>query len=201
MPEVAEARAFLNQWRGEWVICVASGPSLALEDCQMALDSGHRIIAVNNSWQLVPSCDVVYASDYAWWKRYASELSVPVDRWWTNNSKAAYEFRAHRWINNNGYNSGLSAIHLAFWFGAARVLLIGFDCKAANGELHWHGEHKRCLNPNTLSFQMWLRQYQRTAPSMRARVVNCSRDTAIKVFPRLALAHALTNELPHTSQG
>lgn len=182
------------RWKGETVICVASGPSLTEDDAGLAQESGYKIIAANNSWQRVPKCDVIYASDYAWWKRYSPELSIPAERW-TNTPKAAKDYGCQYFKLASGLNSGLAAIHLAAWFGATRILLLGYDCQPTGGQLHWHGAHVRCNNPNEISFKMWQRQYRMTPNHIRNRVVNCSRETALKVFARASLEDALAVEL------
>lgn len=179
------------KWSGQTVICVASGPSLNEADCTLAKQSGHRIIAVNNSWRMV-ECDVLYASDYQWWQRYIPELTTKAERW-TNNRKASKDYKLNLWVNNNGFNSGLAAIHLAIWFGAARILLLGYDCKPTEGQLHWHGPHSGLNNPNEMSFKIWHKQFRQTTRQVRERVVNCSRQTAIACFPRATLEDALEN--------
>jgi hypothetical protein len=179
----------MNRWAGRTVICVASGPSLTQEDCALAKGSGHPIIAVNNSWQAI-ECDVLYASDHAWWRRYTPELRSSAERW-SNNKKAVADFQCEHFRLAQGYNSGLAAIHLALWFGASRILLLGYDCQPANGSLHWHGPHIRCNNPNEISFRMWQKQFRQTGRDMRSRVVNCSRETALTVFARATLEEAL----------
>ena len=40
-----------------------------------------------------------------------------------------------------GGNSGFQAINLAFLWGATRIILLGFDCKAVAGKDHWFGQH------------------------------------------------------------
>jgi hypothetical protein len=175
------------------VICIASGPSLTDEDCKLAQESGHKIITANNSWQRVKS-DVIYASDYAWWKRYASEITSDAERW-TATPLAARQFGCQLAKISSGLNSGAAAIHLAAWFGASRILLLGYDCQATGGQLHWHGPHVRCNNPNEISFKMWHRQYRQTPNHIRSKVVNCSRETALRVFARAKLEEALCSAL------
>lgn len=187
-----------NRWLGQTVICVASGPSLTEEDCEVAAGSGFPVIAVNNSWARARACTVLYASDYAWWKRYLTQIDVQAERW-TNNKKAAFDYKLSLWVNNHGYSSGLAAIHLAMWFGAARILLLGYDCKPRGEELHWHGAHQGCNNPNQMSFKIWQKQYRQTPWPVRQRVINCSRDTAIACFPRMTLDHVLGQQRQHVS--
>lgn len=180
-----------GRWQGQTVICVASGPSLTVEDCELAQQSGHRIIAVNSSWARVPKCDVVYASDFEWWKRNAADLTIPAERW-TNNKLASQRFGLNHWLNNNGYNSGLAAMNLALWFGAARILLLGYDCKPRGDQPHWHGKHPKGMNnPNEISFRMWRQQFARTVRLFGNRVVNCTRDTALTCYLRQPLEQVL----------
>jgi hypothetical protein len=177
------------RWAGQSILCVASGPSLTVEDCELVQASGHPIIAVNNSWRAIEA-DVLYASDHGWWKRYVSELTTKAERW-SNNRKAVADYGCQHFRLAQGYNSGLAAIHLAEWFGAARILLLGYDCKATRGALHWHGPHVRCNNPNEISFRMWQKQFRQTGRYLREKVINCSRETALTVFPRSTLEQAL----------
>jgi hypothetical protein len=179
-----------GRWKGETVICIASGPSLTEADCEIAQGSGCKIIAVNSSWQRVPKCDVIYAGDHAWWRLYASALLIPAERW-TNNRKAAKEYRCGLIPLSGGLHSGLAAIYLAAWFGAARILLLGYDCQATDGQLHWHGAHPRCNNPNATSFRMWQKQHTHVPHHIRSRVVNCSRETALKGYARARLEDVL----------
>lgn len=144
---------------------------------------------MNNSWRAIEA-DVLYASDYAWWKRYVPELTTTAERW-SNNKKSVVDHGCQPFRLAQGYNSGLAAIHLAHWFGAARILLLGYDCKPTNGALHWHGPHIRCNNPNQISFRMWQKQFRQTGRYLREKVINCSRETALTVFRRATLEEAL----------
>jgi hypothetical protein len=156
----------------------------------------HKLITVNSSWRMVPDCDVLYASDYAWWNRHHDALHTSAERW-TNNRKAELDFGCQRYAGLSGLNSGLAAIILAAWFGAGRVLLIGYDCQATGGKAHWHPPHKG-NNPNEMSYKIWQKQFRSTGKTVRDRVVNCSRTTALTVFRRSTLKDALqTAPLDH----
>lgn len=178
-----------GDWCGKTVICVASGPSITHEDCALAESSGHKIIAVNNSWQLVKA-DIIYASDYAWWKRYAGDLHSSAKRW--SNCRKARDYRCEFFPKAMGCNSGLAAIYLADWLGAGRIFLLGYDCQPTDGKVHWHGAHPQLKNPNEISYRIWQKQYRHTSSHLRNKVVNCSRETAIKVFARCNLADWLS---------
>lgn len=86
-------------------------------------------------------------------------------------------------------NSGLRAIELAIGFGAARVLLLGYDCSVTSGT-HWHGDHKLTKNPDAKRCAEWQRHFAMLDPK-QAEIINCSRETALNCFPRMTLEKAL----------
>jgi hypothetical protein len=179
-------------WKGQAAICVASGPSLTERDCVLAQDSGLKIIAVSNTWQRVPNCDVLYSSDYDWWKKYAKNISIPAERW-SNNAKAAIDFKTKTFHGSHGYNSGLTALLLAQHLGAETIYLLGYDAQASKThQLHWHDPHHRLKNPDESEFRKWLAHYRQATVYYRAKIINCSRSTAITLFPRASLKSALS---------
>ena len=97
-----------------------------------------------------------------------------------------------------GQNSGHQAINLAVLLGARRILLLGFDMKAApDGRLHWFGDHPVKTNPAV--FSAMLRNFDKTLKPLAAagvEVINCSADTALTCYPRKPLHDAL-----HEAQG
>lgn len=89
-------------------------------------------------------------------------------------------------------NSGAGAISLAAHAGAARVLLLGYDCQRSEGRTHWHGDHPQGLG-NAGSLHKWPAQFanlRRAIPAVE--VFNCSRATALTVFPLAELEDMLT---------
>lgn len=88
-------------------------------------------------------------------------------------------------------NSGAAAISMAAKAGASRVVLLGYDCQQTGGRVHWHGDHPAGLG-NAGSMPKWPEQFNRLAASLEGvEVINCSRDTALRAFPRMALEDAL----------
>lgn len=170
------------------VVCIASGPSLTAEDCAAVLRSGLTTIAVNSSWKLAPFCDILYAGDAAWWEANIDEVDVPAQRW-TFSQQASRRFDLHRHVAFGSCNSGLRAIHLAFELGAARVILLGYDCSIAGGT-HWHGDHKLTSNPKAHNCREWMRGFAQLPA--RERIWNCSRETALTIFERMTLSEGLT---------
>lgn len=95
-----------------------------------------------------------------------------------------------------GRNGGFQALNLAVLAGAARIILLGYDGKPNhNGLAHWHGDHPR---PSPAAGYPLYRQsfsfVTGTLRTMGVRVVNCSPNSAIDAFPRMALAEALACE-------
>lgn len=173
----------------ETVLCIASGPSLTLADCERALSSGLQAITVNSSWKMAPWAAICYAGDYGWWAAHADEVPHTMDRW-TCSKSAAEQFRLHYHPAGNGaYNSGQRAIELAIKQGARRVLLLGYDCDVSAGT-HWHGDHARLKNPDATRARQWRQQFD-AMDLQGAQVINCSRQTALTRFPRLDLESAL----------
>lgn len=160
-----------------WV-CLASGPSLNAHDCELVRAAGLPTIAVNNSWQLAPWCDHIYAGDLAWWDANVTTVPQEPRRWsCTRQAVAKHGLNWHKAYGE--YNSGLRAIELAFELGAQYVLLLGYDCTVADGS-HWHGDHQQTKNPDESRCRIWRQQHARLA--QRDRVVNCSRSTELEAY-------------------
>lgn len=175
------------RYAGKTVVVVASGPSLTEEDCCAVAHL--PVLAVNNSWRMAPGADIVYAGDYAWWRENGYELAGTKAQRWTCSRRAADVFGLHHHAVAGGYNSGMRAIELAISLGADSVLLLGFDCSLENG-VHWHGAHEKTKNPTGGVVSHWHNQFA-TMYQGKAEVINCSRYSDLKRFPRMDLADAL----------
>lgn len=81
---------------------------------------------------------------------------------------------------------------LAAHWGAERIILLGYDCKYADdGRRHWHGDHPKGLG-NAVSMPKWMGQFKEIADHLRGvMIVNASRDTALRFWPRQSLEEAL----------
>ncbi len=175
------------------VICIASGPSLTAEDCQLATNSAHPVIAVNSSLKAVPNCQHVYAADFSWWEKYHSDVPSGVQRWTSSISATQrYGLSYFPHPDNGSFNSGLHAIQLAISLGARRVLLLGYDCSIEVGS-HWHGDHPVELkNPDKSSVARWQTEYSRLAATLcGVEILNCSRRSALACFQLSTIEVAL----------
>lgn len=120
---------------------------------------------------------------------------------WTVSSKASREFglkfirgdtRARGLLNSQdaiatGQNSGYQAIGLAHLWGAARILLLGYDFGFKGAKRHWHADHPNGMGNCGGNFGSWARSMEFLAADLKAagvEVVNCSRSTSLRCFPR-----------------
>lgn len=103
---------------------------------------------------------------------------------------------------NSGCNSGFQGVHLAALFqgvtqpdfAGSRIILLGFDMQRTGGKTHSHGDHVRGL-PNGSNFNLWKDHFivlARDLKSTGVEVVNCTRETALRCFPRESLSVALS---------
>lgn len=196
-------------WSRAIVVCVASGPSLLKEDVELVrmrhAAGACRVIAINREFETAPWADVLYASDYHFWREYIDDIrALFKGAAWTIDARAAHQFKlgllkrgmgeglatAADTINTGG-NSGYQAAHLAASWGASRIVLLGYDMQSTDGKEHHYGKHRARL-PNGRGFKSWIPRF---APLMRdltgkgVSVINATRETAIpeSLIPRASL--------------
>jgi hypothetical protein len=192
---------WVDRWKGRSVVCIASGPSLVVEDCDAVRAAGHPTIVTNTTFKLAPWADVLVAFDGKWWAEYHGEVARIFKGEKLSCSPNATKYGAPD-LSTQGWfrrfnNSGAASISLAIAAGAARVVLLGYDCqKGADGRTHWHGDHPRSLS-NARSMPNWQLHFKnvaRFAKEMSVPVINASRATALAHFERMPLAEALATK-------
>lgn len=200
-----------GRWRGATVAILASGPSLTAADVELvrawrdAQPGARRVIVVGTTFRLALWADVLYASDEGWWNVYGEE--------------ALREFRGECWAGAPGWralvhyvevvkepglspdcarihgggNSGYQAIGLAYAWGAARMVLTGYDMQRTGGRSHHFGDHEGAL-PNLGPLKEWRLRMARMAVDLKAhgvQVLNATRETALTCFRCVPLEQAL----------
>jgi hypothetical protein len=164
-----------------------------------------RVLAVNNTWALLPWAHAMYAGDRQWWNAYAEQVSFCGERW-TRDPLSAQRHRLRLatwrdgtglcktpWHLHSGGNSGHQAINLAYHFGARRIVLLGFDMHRSDGG-HWHGEHHGMLSAPNPHIAAWREMMLPLAQDLRdagVDVVNATPGTALEAFPKRPLFEAL----------
>lgn len=193
-------------WPNATVICIASGPSLTQEDVDFVRGKA-RVIVVNNTYQLAPWADALWATDSKWWRHYKDAanfaglkfslrvpgLLYPQDvQVLKNTGTEGLEMQPH--AVRNGKNGGHCAIHLAVHLGASRIVLLGYDCQLGpEGEEHWHPRHPAAIR-DKLAIQTWRAAYASLVAPLRERnvdIVNCTRRTALTCFRQASLDEVL----------
>lgn len=193
-----------GRWRRQTVVCIASGESLIQEDVNFVRNRA-KVITVNTSFRVAPWADAHYSSDRDFWFSYIEEMRATCKgEFWSGDAdlKGTDLYRcpfdkARRGLSTEpgilawGGNSGYCAVGLAYQFGAARVVLLGYDMQ---GSTHWHGEHPAHIR-KPFNFPFWLQEFEklaRDAKRVGLEIVNCSRATALDCFPKHTLQEVFT---------
>ncbi len=198
-------------WAGQTCIIVASGPSAKQTPIAEAKGLA-RFIAVNNSWELAPWADALYACDYRWWDQNKSATKfgglkisqdvkcnrfpdIQIIRTIRGRNELVLEPKGSvGWGGNGGFHS----LNLAVQFGAKRIILVGFDMHQRAG-IHWHGKHRGNLtNPNERALENWRLVLDKCAPRLKAlgiEVFNASETSALKAYPKVKFSDLFARPL------
>lgn len=198
-----QKRNLLNRiFEGDTVLCVASGTSLDTDDIAYAKDKC-RVIVINDNYKIAPWADMLYACDLKWWVWHEGVQAFEGIKY-TQDEKASKKFGLN-YIKgttgiglsdspeqiHTGSNSGFQAINLAYLLGAKRILLTGYDMKIGDdGASHWFGDHPDQVRSY---YDRWLPMFDQVAKQNFIEIINCTRDTALKCFPRMTIQEALGN--------
>ena len=185
----------------DWFIIIASGPSLTRKDCELLRNVGTGV-AVNCAVFFAPWAQHLFAADNVWWRYYAKKIpwyrGTRVSR--THHAANVVKWRGHGWARTGG-NSGHMAIQYAVEQGAKNIALLGFDQTKTQGKAHFHADHpkaasdgKRTNMANAGGIGAWPRLMTKTSVELTERgvnVVNLSRETALRCFPRQTIEQFL----------
>lgn len=110
-----------------------------------------------------------------------------------NRMMGVWEYGLGKKILHFGGNSGYQAVNLAFLFGAARIILLGFDMQRTNDQPHFFGKHPYHGDKSTPSKDLlkdWVKKFKVLAKDLEAEqveVINATRETALTCFKRLPI--------------
>jgi hypothetical protein len=194
-------------WSNDICVVVASGPSAKGVDLEPYKDKA-KFVVVNNSYQLAPWADVLFAADGRWWNnmkgaRDFAGMKVTLDV----NASRDFSLNLVRLAKREpcismdkpgfiglGGNSGFYALNLALQFGTKKVILVGFDMTLKNG-VHWHGPHGKALtNPVEYRAVKWRKMLDEQAKKLRqmgVEVINASETSALVAYPKMKLSEAM----------
>jgi len=199
------------------VACIATGPSLTQADVDTAKRKGFAMFGCNNVWKLTQLDVLYGCDEKWWDHYWCDELANDPCEKWTGSKGAAKRYGLNwidgkdrpglssdpRYVHH-GHGSGFSLVNLAYLMGARRIVLLGYDLKYApdydgasrhvgSKPRHYFGEYPKEL-------QHWpkvkvrngvhvglLSLYESVAKQGAVEIVNCTRDTALECFSRMAI--------------
>lgn len=196
------------------IVLIGNGPSLnrgQINTAKAAWIAGRvRVLGCNDAYRIAPWIDGLYAADGAWWDLHIEQVREnPLGLLWSQDQAACVRWglwyvparRAEGMSRDSGQihtghlggHSGYQLLNLAMHLGASRVLLLGFDCQAANGRTHWFGDHPDSLRVAS-PYANFAAAYDIAAPTLRdagVEVINCTPGSAIRAFPRSTVGQVL----------
>lgn len=194
----------------ETLFLVAGGPSLMRQD--LSVLKGRRVIAINNSYRLLPSADVLWFTDHQWWRWHHQShefckfrgLKVTIAQQLADDPTIkVLHLGPEKGLSLNpevichGSNSGYAALNLAVLLGASRVVLLGYDMQVdGRGRKHWHQDH-RTEAPADIYETKFLPNFPflvKPLAELGVEVVNATPGSALKVFPMMPLDEVLAAE-------
>ena len=193
------------EWQGETAFVVGGGPSLEGFDAECL--RGHRVIVINNSWELAPWANILYFCDWKWWDEGLNGTSngdrVKAEftgKYVVTPAFAAPYVKTIELVNKpgleklrktairSGHNGGYQAINLAYHLGAKTIVLLGLDMNVNGKQTHWHAGHPRMtpeVMTRTLTNSM-LPHFPALADDLAVedvQVINANPESAIKCWP------------------
>lgn len=199
------------QWAGETVVIVAGGPSVPISLIPR-LRGQARFIAINDSFRLAPWADVLYFCDAGWYRR--NQYSI--DEQFTGRyvvtiaeddlpgvkrlrCSGALGLDPDPQCLRHGNNSGYQAIHLAYHFGASKIVLVGYDMRV-NGRNHWHardaGRNAKDFDQTlALDFVPCFTYLKEPLADANIMVINATPDSRLRIWPYQSLLDALASPI------
>lgn len=191
-------------WSGQRCFIIAGGPSLIGFDFEML--RGQRVIAVNSSIWSAPFADFCFYGDSRWGFEHARRLEGVTAQVITTSTGFTAPNVTHmakiapppglalqRDTLVMSRTSLHAAINLAVHFGAAEIVILGADMKAApNGVSHHHEPH-----PWPVVHGTWDRQMKQLAllpPALEAagvKVINASLSSRLPWWPKQPIEELL----------
>lgn len=192
-------------WPGGTVVCMASGPSLTQDDADYCRGKADGVIVCNTTYQRAPWADVLIASDLRWWNWHKGAKDFPGLKYATSQH---IKWAGVQILKNtgpkgleldptglrHGINTGYRAINLAVHFGAARILLLGYDMKRGEDEKrleHWHGDHPIPSRSHYPTFIKYFASLVEPLKEIGVEIVNCTPGSALECFPKADLRDVL----------
>lgn len=188
-----------------------------MQQIDTARRKGFALFGCNNVWELTELAVHYACNKAWWDCYWSPKLAATSAEKWTCNAEAARDYGLNWVAEKNapglsqdpsvihhGHGSGYTLLNIAYLLGAQRIVLLGYDLKYAsdyNGHAqqigsqprHYFGEYPEQL-------QHWPKMrvkqgiheelvelYRSVATQGLVEIVNCTTDSAIDCFPRIAI--------------
>lgn len=193
-------------WPNSTVYIIGGGPSL--NNIDLSLIHNKRVIGVNQAYKLGPWIDLLWYGDKQWFPNQMPQ----VNQFKGLIATCSHEVQEHRRYKNVKYvgrgkqsgiasdkrthiawngNSGASAINVAYWLGASKIVLLGFDCQLPEdkrkGKTHWHNDYEIKIDKKTGfivdSYERFLRYWpnvKKDADKLGLEIVTTTKDSGLK---------------------
>lgn len=196
-----------REWGGQTAFIICGGPSVdegQRNTLAKLKAKGHRVIAVKQSVMAVPNADVMLCGnkdDCVHLKRHFDLYTGPrliARTWYANMPERTLFMRrygSHKGGGRHrlsrlpthlaGFDTGTSAINLAFLFGAAEIVVAGMDMTGG----HWMPHHP-LPNPPRDHFTRHMEAIYDIADDMKdepVRVYNASPISKLTCWPKRRL--------------
>jgi len=192
-------------WEGETAVVIASGPSLTQADIAYCRDRGARLIAVKDAIRWAPFADCLYGCDATFWIRHRGvpecvSVKYSIDPRAAGHGPLLLRNTGESGLEldptgvRTGKNSTYQAVNLAVHYGVRRIVLLGLDMgHSPHGHKYFYGNrpsHQQVVSPFAAMLVVWPTLL---APltALGVQLVNCSRQTALRCVPQMALEEAL----------
>lgn len=190
-------------WEGNTAYIIGGGPSINDMDLNPLRDK--RTIGVNVAFRYFPWVDIIYFGDCSLYAEIKDDLRkycglklsscgrVPEKGWpgvkrLLRGKPAGIDSSFRNKISWNG-NSGASAINIAYWLGAKRIVLVGFDMSRTKEAKNFHQDYPR-ESPTFAPFKRYLKKFPTIAADAKAlgvEILNASPVSTIEEFPKVNL--------------
>jgi len=182
-------------WPKSKVFVLGGGPSLlATLDGREILN--HRVIGVNNCYELGDWVDVAWFGDSKWFQWYHKEFAFFSGLKVTCNQKFVAEPKKNIKALDRGKPQGLetnprkvswnrssggSAVNLATLLGGERIVLVGFDMRLIDGVKNWKPHPRERTKPNPfVRFSEPFEKIMIDAKKLGIEIVNATPKSGIK---------------------
>ena len=209
----------IKLWNGSTCVIIGGGPSFTNEQADLIKESGLRVIGCNDAYKLGDWIDICYFGDQGWYdKHWKDEVHPKTDPPFPGLKKfknliitCCYQAKVDERVlkieqSPKGFkkphligwyfNTGASAINLAYMLGVKKVILVGFDFhQDEDGNNNWH-ENICHPHQNDGIYRKWNKWFTLLVADIKRsksgmRVFNASPGTQLEHFPTVDLKEIL----------